>query len=109
MINKLYIDDNIYLFDELDEEKKSYNIFIHITNYQITSKLLNYEFVDGLVNLYFENYVSLRIKRINNCVKEYQLFLNVITFQNFIKNNLIEKIKNEENNILHKVSNILNF
>ena len=43
MINKLYIDDNIYLFDELDEEKKSYNIFIHITNYQITSKLLNFK------------------------------------------------------------------
>jgi len=96
--NKLHIDDNIFLFDKLEKELYSndsyyspYNVYIHITRNSniIISKMIGSEIVYPIVNLYFENYITLRIKKINNNVSEYQIFLNVVTYKNFINNDLI--------------------
>jgi hypothetical protein len=85
MPNHLYIDDNIFLFDI--QEENNNNVFIQIkqNNNTIISKMVSHEFDNSNVFLYFDNHISLKLKKINNNVSEYQLLLNVITYKNFIK------------------------
>lgn len=116
--NKLHIDDNIFLFDKLEKELNSndpyyspYNVYIHITrnSNKIVSKMIGSEIVYPIVNLYFENYITLRIKKINNNVSEYQMFLNVVTYKNFINNDLICEFRQavEGSNIFKEICRII--
>jgi len=101
MSNKLIIDNNILLFD--NEENNQLYIQLNQNNNTIISKMLSYEFVEFQVTLYFENHISLIIKKINNNVSKYQLFLNIITYQDFIKREFIQKCKPKINILLHKI------
>lgn len=97
MTSKMYIDDNILIFDKKENEDpaKPYNIYINITinDTNTVAKLVSSEIVSPFAHLYFENHISLNIRKINNQVHDYKLFLNVITYQNFIKKEHISNYK----------------
>lgn len=104
MQNRLYIDDNIFLFNVEDD------VFIQVkqNEYMIISKLTSYEFHDPEVHLYFEDHISLRIKKINNIVSEYQLLLNIITYKDYIKRNFLSyKYDKQGSKIVYEIWSML--
>jgi len=113
MNNIMHIDDNIFLFEkrrnEIVDNFYLYNVYIYITINNVTTieRLISCDFMLSNIHLYFDNHVSLTIRRINNQVSEYQLFMNVITYQNFIKREFINSYIDNENDVFNSIFSII--